>query len=71
MKNENIAQKEQFLRETERQLRMAQVEATLEADDLIQASWNGKLLCTVDANGTVRFSPNNIRGVDEDRQLQT
>ena len=71
MKNENIAQKEQFLRETERQLRMAQVEATLEVDNLIHASWNGKPLCTVDANGTVRFFPNDIRGADEDRQLQT
>ena len=64
-------QKEQFLRETERQLRMAQVEAKLEADDLIHASWNGKPLCTVDANGTVRFSPDDIRGAGEDRLLQT
>ena len=71
MNEEKAIQKEQFLRETERQLRMAQVEAKLEADDLIHASWNRKLLCTVDANGTVRFSPDDIRGADEDRQLQT
>ena len=71
MNEEKSSQKEQFLWETEHQLRMAQVEATLEADDLIHASWNGKLLCTVDANGTVRFSPADIRGVNEDRQLQT
>ena len=71
MNKEKAMQKEQFLRETERQLRMAQVEAKLEADDLIHASWNGKPLCTVDANGTVRFSPDDIRGADEDRQLQT
>ena len=71
MNEEKAGQKEQFLRETERQLRMAQVEAKLEADDLIHASWNGKPLCTVDANGTVRFSPDDIRGADEDRQLQT
>ena len=70
MNEEKTIQKEQFLRETERQLRMAQVEAKLEADDLIHASWNGKPLCTVDANGTVRFSPDDIRGVDEDQQLQ-
>ena len=70
MNEEKAIQKEQFLRETERQLRMAQVEAKLEADDLIHASWNGKPLCTVDANGTVRFSPDDIRGVDEDQQLQ-
>ena len=71
MNEEKAGQKEQFLRETERQLRLAQVEAKLEADDLIHASWNGKPLCTVDANGTVRFSPDDIRGADEDRQLQT
>ena len=71
MNEEKAMQKEPFLRETERQLRMAQVEATLEADDLIHASWNGKLLCTVDVNGIVRFSPDDIRGADEDRQLQT
>ena len=71
MNEEKSSQKEQFLWETEHQLRMAQVEATLEADDLIHASWNGKLLCTVDANGTVRFSPDDIRGTDEDRQLRT
>ena len=70
MNEEKAIQKEQFLRETERQLRMAQVEAKLEADDLIHASWNGKPLCTVDANGTVRFSPDDIRGTDEDRLLQ-
>ena len=70
MNEEKAIQKEQFLRETERRLRMAQVEAKLEADDLIHASWNGKPLCTVDANGTVRFSPDDIRGVDEDQQLQ-
>ena len=70
MNEEKAIQKEQFLRETERQLRMAQVEAKLEADDLIHASWNGKPLCTVDANGTVCFSPDDIRGVDEDQQLQ-
>ena len=70
MNEEKAMQKEQFLRETERQLRMAQVEAKLEADDLIHASWNGKPLCTVDTNGTVRFSPDDIRGVDEDQQLQ-
>ena len=71
MNEEKVIQKEQFLRETERQLRMAQVEAKLEADDLIYASWNGKALCTVDANGTVRFSPDDIRGEDEEWQLQT
>ena len=71
MNEEKVIQKEQFLRETERQLRMAQVEATLEADNQIHTSWNGKPLCTVDANGTVRFSPDDIRGADEDRQLQT
>ena len=71
MNEEKAMQKEQFLRETERQLRMAQVEAALESDNLIHASWNGKLLCTVDANGTVRFSPDDIRGADEDQQLQT
>ena len=71
MNEEKAMQKEPFLRETERQLRMAQVEATLETDDLIHASWNGKLLCTVDVNGIVRFSPDDIRGADEDRQLQT
>ena len=71
MNDKIIAQKEQFLRETERQLRMAQVEAALESDNLIHASWNGKPLCTVDANGTVRFSPDDIRGADEDQQLQT
>ena len=71
MNEEKVIQKEQFLRETERQLRMAQVDASLEPDNLIYASWNGKPLCTVDANGTVRFSPDNIRGADEDRQLQT
>ena len=71
MNEEKAIQKEQFLRETERQLRMAQVEAKLEADDLIHASWNGKPLCTVDANGTVRFSPYDIRGAGEDRLLQT
>ena len=71
MNEEKAMQKEQFLRETEQKLRMAQVEAKLEADDLIHASWNGKPLCTVDANGTVRFSPDDIRGADEDRQLQT
>ncbi|MFR7743294.1 MAG: hypothetical protein ACLU3I_08415 [Acutalibacteraceae bacterium] len=69
MSKEKAMQKEQFLRETERQLRMAQVEAKLEADDLIHASWNGKPLCTVDANGTVRFSPDDIRGAGEDRLL--
>ena len=51
MNEEKAMQKDLFLRETERQLRMAQVEAKLEADDLIHASRNGKLLCTVDANG--------------------
>ena len=71
MKVEKAMQEELFLRETERQRRMAKVEATLEADDLIHASWNGKLLCTVDVNGIVRFSPDDIRGADEDRQLQT
>lgn len=71
MNEEKAMQKEQFLRETEQKLRMAQVEAKLEADDLIHASWNGKPLCTVDTNGTVRFSPADIRGADEDRQLQT
>ena len=71
MNEEKVIQKEQFLRETERQLRMAQLESKLEADNLIHASWNGKPLCTVDANGTVRFSPNDIRGADEDRRLQT
>ena len=70
MNEEKAMQKEQFLRETEQKLRMAQVEAKLEADDLIHASWNGKPLCTVDANGTVRFSPDDIRGTDEDRLLQ-
>ena len=70
MNEEKAMQKEQFLRETERQLRMAQVEAALESDNLIHASWNGKPLCTVDANGTVRFSPDDIRGAAEDRQLQ-
>ena len=70
MNEEKTNQKEQFLRETERQLCMAQVEAALESDNLIHASWNGKALCTVDANGTVRFAPDDIRGVDEDRQLQ-
>ena len=70
MNEEKVIQKEQFLRETERQLRMAQVDASLEPDDLIHALWNGNPLCTVDANGTVRFSPNDIRGVDEDQQLQ-
>ena len=58
MNEEKAMQKEQFLRETERQLRMTQVEAALESDNLIHASWSGKPLCTVDANGTVRFSPN-------------
>ena len=62
MKKEKAMQKEQFLRETEQKL---------QADDLIHASWNGKPLCTVDTNGTVRFSPDDIRGADEDRQLQT
>lgn len=71
MNEEKALQKDLFLRETERQLRMAQVEAALEADNLIHALWNGKPLCTVDANGTVRFSPDDIRGADEDRQLQT
>ena len=71
MNEEKTNLKEQFLRETERQLRMAQVEAKLEADNQIHTSWNGKPLCTVDANGTIRFSPNDIRGADEDRQLQT
>ena len=71
MNEEKAIQKEQFLRETKRQLRMAQVEAALEADNLIHALWNGKALCTVDANGTVRFSPDDIRGADENRQLQT
>ena len=66
MNEEKSSQKEQFLRETERQLRMAQVEATLEADNLIHALWNGKPLCTVDTNGTVRFSPADIRGADDD-----
>lgn len=37
MNDKIIAQKEQFLRETERQLRMAQVDASLEPDDLIHA----------------------------------
>ena len=71
MKKEKAMQKEQFLRETERQLRMTQVDASLEADNLIHTAWNGKPLCTVDANGTVRFSPDDIRGADEDRLLQT
>ena len=71
MNEEKTNLKEQFLREAERQLRMVQVDASLEADNLIHASWNGKPLCTVDANGTVRFSPNDIRSADEDRQLQT
>ena len=70
LNEEKAIQKDQFLRETERQLCMAQVEATLEADDLIHASWNGKPLCTV-ANGPVRFSPDDIRGAGEDRLLQT
>ena len=46
MNEEKAMQKEQFLRETERQLCMAQVEATLEADNLIHASWNGKGFCS-------------------------
>ena len=71
MNEEKASQKELFLRETERQLRMAQMGAKLEADNLIHTAWNGKPLCTVDANGTVRFSPDDIRGADEDRQLQT
>ena len=71
MNEEKAITSEQFLRETERQLRMAQVDASLEADNQIHTSWNGKPFCTVDANGTVRFSPDDIRGADEDRQLQT
>ena len=71
MNEEKAITSEQFLRETERQLRMAQIEASLKPDNLIHTAWNGKPLCTIDANGTVRFSPNDIRGVDEDQQLQT
>ena len=71
MNEEKSSQKEQFLWETEHQLRMAQVEATLEADDLIHASWNGKPLCSVDRDGIVRFRPADITGPEVDRQLRT
>ena len=71
MNEEKAIQKEQFLRETERQLRMAQVEAKLEADDLIHASWNEKPLCSVDRDGIVRFRPADITGPEIDRQLRT
>ena len=42
MNEEKVIQKEQFLWETERQLRMAQVEAKLEADDLIYRIRNSR-----------------------------
>ena len=71
MSEENTSQKEKFLREVEQKLLHRELDARLLEDGLIHVSWNGKPLCTVDTNGTVRFSPADIRGADEDRQLQT
>ena len=71
MSEENTSQKEKFLREVEQKLLHRELDARLLEDGLIHVSWNEKPLCTVDTNGTVRFSPADIRGADEDRQLQT
>ena len=71
MSEENAPQKERYLREVEQKLLHRELDARLLEDGLIHVSWNEKPLCTVDTNGTVRFSPADIRGADEDRQLQT
>ena len=71
MNTEIVSQKERFLQEVEQKLLRKELDAKLLEDGLIHIRWNEKPLCTVDTNGTVRFSPDDIRGADEDRQLQT
>ena len=71
MSEENISQKERFLREVEQKLLRKELDTELLEDGLLQVKWNGNPLCAVDRNGAVRFCPDDIRDAETDRQLRT
>ena len=71
MSEENISQKERYLRETEQKLLRKELDTELLEDGLLQVKWNGNPLCAVDQNGAVRFCPDDIRDAETDRQLRT
>ena len=71
MSEENISQKERFLREVEQKLLRKELDARLLEDGLIHVRWNEKPLCSVDRDGIVRFRPADIAGSEVDRQLRT
>ena len=71
MSEENISQKERYLREVEQKLLRKELDTELLEDGLLHVKWNGKPLCAVDQNGAVRFCPDDIRDTETDRQLRT
>ena len=71
MSEENISQKERYLRETEQKLLRKALDTELLEDGLLQIKWHGNPLCAVDQNGAVRFCPDDIRDAETDRQLRT
>ena len=71
MSEENISQKERFLREVEQKLLRKELDTELLEDGLLHVKWNGNPLCAVDQNGAVRFCPDDIRDAETDRQLRT
>ena len=71
MSEENISQKERYLREVEQQLLRKELDARLLEDGLIHVRWNEKPLCSVDRDGIVRFRPADIAGSEVDLQLRT
>ena len=71
MSEENVSQKERYLRETEQKLLRKELDTELLEDGLLHVKWNGNPLCTVDQNGAVRFCPDDIRDAETDRQLRT
>ena len=70
MSEENISQKEKFLREVEQKLLRNELDTKLLQDGLIHVRWNEKPLCSVDRDGIVRFTPADITDPEVDRQLR-
>ena len=70
MSEENISQKEKFLREVEQKLLRNELDTKLLQDGLIHVRWNEKPLCSVDRDGIVRFRPADITDPEVDRQLR-
>ena len=71
MSEENISQKERYLRETEQKLLRKELDARLLEDRLIHVRWNEQPLCSVDRDGIVRFRPTDITGPEVDKKLRT